>query len=74
MQNPGYWRRPSSKDFALQDPLNAQPTENNIEKDILSNSALQDLLTVQPTVIIDLIANFIGSAFSPFKVVLRAEY
>lgn len=64
-EHPGYWRRPSSKDLALQDTLNAQPTENNIEnneKDILSNSALQDLLTVQPAVIIGLIANFIGSA------------
>jgi len=65
MQNPGYWRHPSSKDLALQDPLNVQHAENNIEnhdKDVSSNSALQDLLTVQPTVIIGLIANFIGSA------------
>jgi hypothetical protein len=64
-RNPGYWKRPSSKEVALQDPLNLQPAENNIknhESELLSNSALQDLLTVQPTVIIGLIANFIGSA------------
>jgi len=64
-QNPGYWKRPPPGEVALQDPLNMQPAENdsdNHDNDVLSNSALQDLLSVQPAVIIGLIANFIGSA------------
>ena len=64
-QNPGYWKRRSSKGIALQDRLKAQPAESkgksNNENKVVPNHALQDFLTVQPTVIIGLISNLIGS-------------
>lgn len=61
-QNPGYWKQRSKKAIALQDPLTPQPTENNKDNRKLQTSALQDLLTAQPPVMIGLISNFIGSA------------
>lgn len=59
--NPGYWKR-SKKSAALQDPLMVLPTDNIKDKGQLAKHALQDLLMVQPPVIIGLISNFIGSA------------
>lgn len=60
-QNPGYWKR-SKRSVALQDPLTGQPPEYKEDKCQVANSALQDLLNRQPTVMIGLISNFIGSA------------
>ncbi len=61
-KNPGYWKQSSKKAVALQDSLTPQLTENNNDNRELQNNALQDLLKVQPTVMIGLISNFIGSA------------
>ncbi|NOX35074.1 MAG: hypothetical protein GXP56_15320 [Deltaproteobacteria bacterium] len=60
-KNPGYWKQ-SKKPIALQDPLMAQHTEKIKDNSQVANCTLQDLLRVQPPVIIGLIANFIGSA------------
>lgn len=59
--HPGYWKR-SSKPVALQDSLTKQPSDNIKENSQVTNDALQDFLKAQPTVIIGLISNFIGSA------------
>jgi hypothetical protein len=61
--NPGYWRRKSSKNKdALQDLL----SENNEEIQCLNNTfeatALQDVLSLQPAVLIGLIAQLTGTA------------
>jgi hypothetical protein len=62
-QNPGYWKpKNSNKGIALQEPLTPQLSENNKDNSNFTNNALQDLLKVQPTVMIGLISNFIGSA------------
>ena len=62
-RNPGYWKRDSSKSQnALQDSLNGQVTEIKENADDFAGIALQDLLTVQPTVFIGLISKFIGSS------------
>jgi len=60
-KNKGYWKR-SKKPVALQDSLMAQPVGNTENDSKIASSALQDLLAVQPPVIIGLISNFIGSA------------
>jgi len=62
-QNAGY-REPknSNKAIALQEPLTSQPSENKKDNSDFANNALQDLLKVQPPVMIGLISNFIGSA------------
>jgi len=60
-RNPGYWKRRQSKQNALQDRLNAQPSEINKDNGNFTNHALQDFLNVQPAVIIGLISNLIGS-------------
>lgn len=62
-QNPGYWRRksPGTQD-ALQEPLTAQPSENNKNNSKNAGSALQDSLIMQPSVLIGLIANITGHA------------
>ena len=59
-KNPGYGKRPKSQ-IALQDPLNAQGSENKDNNDQIDANALQDFLLAQPPVIIGLISNFIGS-------------
>ena len=52
-RNPGYWKRNRKKEtIALQDPLNEQPTDNNINNGHFTHVALQDLLNAQPAVII----------------------
>jgi len=61
-QNPGYWRKSSNKAIALQEPLTSQHTENKMDSHEFAESALQDLLQMQPPVMIGLISNFIGSA------------
>jgi hypothetical protein len=61
--NPGYSRKkPRNKKNALQDPLTSQVTENNKDFINIANDTLQDPLIMQPTVLLGLIANFIGSA------------
>jgi hypothetical protein len=61
--NPGYWRRNrKTKQDALQDPLNSQPTENNDNNIHFTHDALQDFLIAQPPVLLGLIANFTGTA------------
>ncbi|MEJ2101921.1 MAG: hypothetical protein P8X68_18395 [Desulfobacterales bacterium] len=61
--HPGYWRRkPVAKQIALQDPLICQPIENTADSHRLPVTALQDLLTAQPFVLLGLIANFTGTA------------
>jgi len=61
--NPGYWKpKQSNKTIVLQEPLTPQPSENNKDNSDFTNNALQDLLKAQPTVMIGLISNFIGSA------------
>ena len=60
-QNPGYSKR-SKKTLALQDSLKLQPVDNTEDSSQFANNALQDLLNDQPSVIIGLISNFIGSA------------
>ena len=61
--NPGYWRtKPDSRLHALQDPSNEQPidkTNNNVD---FANNALQDLLTLQPSILIGIIAQLTGYA------------
>ena len=62
-EHPGYWRCKSQNGrLALQDPLIGQAVEINIDKIDFAQSALQDLLTVQPSVIIDIIAQLTGCA------------
>jgi len=62
-QHPGYWKQKNSnKVIALQEPLKSQLSENNNDNRVLPNSVLQDLLKIQPPVMIGLISNFIGSA------------
>ncbi len=62
-KNPEYWKsKPKTTLVALQDPLIAQQTENNKDTDQITDNALQDALISQPSVLIGLISNFIGSA------------
>jgi len=57
--HPGYWgKRP----HALQDQLTAQPVENKDDAVRFANTALQDSLIMQPSVLIGLIAQLTGSA------------
>ena len=63
-EHPGYWRRHSSKKYALQETL---ADNHNQKQDVAGNSLdnalqLQDLFPVQPDVFIGLIANLTGSA------------
>ena len=61
--NPGYWKRkPKTATEPLQDPLNGQradKTENNYQ---FTDRALQDLLNMQPSVLIGIIAQLTGYA------------
>jgi len=59
-KNPEY--RKSKSPVALQDPLIAQQTENKKDIGQITDNALQDFLITQPSVLIGLISNFIGSA------------
>lgn len=60
--NPGYWRRTSCNQKPLQDTLSSQVIENQEISGSLTSNALQDLLSVQPAVLIGLIAHLSGSA------------
>ncbi len=61
--NPGYWRqKPKTNSDALQDPLNQQHIEKTYNNPDFTDSALQDLLNPQPSVIIGIIAQLTGYA------------
>ena len=60
--HPGYWRRPKAQPVALQDPLIEQAPVNKQQSDISGETALQDLLILQPAVLVGLIAQLTGSA------------
>lgn len=61
--HPKYWCRKASQcKIALQDPLNTQVAEIKSDNPDFMNNALQDLLTVQPFVLLGLISHFTGTA------------
>src|ERR1700704_4133865 len=61
--HPGYWRRSGPQRVRpLQDDSYAQPVELPQECGTLVPTALQDVFTSQPAVLIGLIANITGSA------------
>jgi len=63
VEHPGYWRCKSQNGrHALQDPLISQAAEINVGRSDFAQSALQDLLTVQPSVIIYIISQLTGCA------------
>ncbi|WP_152971954.1 hypothetical protein [Desulfatitalea tepidiphila] len=62
-EHPGYWRGKSQYGrLALQDSLIGQAVEIRVDKIDFAQSALQDLFTVQPSVIIGIIAQLTGCA------------
>ena len=55
--NPGYWKRKSKTGpDALQDSLNQQHIDNTYNNCQFANDALQDLLNLQPAILIGIIA------------------
>lgn len=60
--NPGYWRRSKRAAIALQDPLIPQVAVNKTNIHPAPKDALQDLLILQPTVMVGLIAQLTGCA------------
>lgn len=60
--HPGYWNRGKKRGDTLQDPLIVKPVEIKAKNNEFTEKPLQDLLTLQPDVIIGLIANFTGLA------------
>jgi hypothetical protein len=60
--HPGYWRRVKRSAVALQDPLIAQVAVNNTNLHHVEKDALQDVLILQPAVMVGLIAQLTGCA------------
>jgi hypothetical protein len=60
--NPGYWRSRNRRQVALQDPSTAQVAVNNTNLHPAPKDALQDLLILQPAVMVGLIAQLTGFA------------
>lgn len=61
--HPKYWRRKAScSKIALQDPLNAQPSNIKGDNPGFADNALQDLLNVQPFVLLGLVSHFTDTA------------
>ena len=60
--NPGYWRRRKPGEVALQDPLIVQAPVNADNFKEGEKDALQNLLILQPAVMVGLIAQLTGSA------------
>ncbi len=61
--HPKYWRRKASQPATpLQDPLTGQATDIANDSADLTKGALQDLLIVQPFVLLGLIAHLTGDA------------
>ena len=60
--HPGYWKRgTASSRNALQDVLSSQPIESNADMQHLNFGALQDVCSLQPALLIGLIASLTGS-------------
>lgn len=60
---PGYWKRKSpTKSEPLQDLLNRQHADKTVNNFEFADYALQDLLNIQPSVIIGIIAQLTGYA------------
>jgi len=59
---PGYWRRSKRSPVALQDALIAQVAVNAVNIHPTEKGALQDLLILQPAVMVGLIAQLTGCA------------
>ena len=60
--HPGYWRRTKRSPVALQDALIAQVAVNAVNIHPAEKGALQDLLILQPAVMVGLIAQLTGCA------------
>jgi hypothetical protein len=60
--HPGYWRRAKRSPVALQDALISQVAVNNTNPHHAPKDALQDVLILQPAVMVGLIAQLTGSA------------
>ena len=61
--HPKYWRRKASRSqIALPDPLNTQAPDIKRDNPGFADNALQDLLDVQPFVLLGLISHFTGTA------------
>ena len=60
--HPGYWRKARDKENALQDSLTPYLKETQEVTKNLHEDALQDILTLQPAVLIGFIALLTGSA------------
>jgi hypothetical protein len=60
--NPGYWRRSKRRQIALQDPSIAQIAVNNTNLHHAPKAALQEVLILQPAVMVGLIAQLTGLA------------
>lgn len=60
--HPGYWKRGKNNADTLQDPLTVKTIEIVDNNNELAKGPLQDLLILQPAVIIGLIANITGFA------------
>ena len=60
--HPGYWRRAKRSPVALQDALIAQVAVNNTNLHHAPKDALQDVLILQPAVMVGLIAQLTGCA------------
>ena len=60
---PGYWKRkPKTTPEPLQDPLNGQHHDKTDNNCLLADRALQDLLNIEPSVLIGIIAQLTGYA------------
>jgi hypothetical protein len=60
-RHPGYWRRARRVGTALQDLSTAQPVDSSIGTATAAGSPLQEVLIVQPAVLIGLIAHIVGT-------------
>jgi hypothetical protein len=60
--HPGYWRKPSLSQNALQDTLSVETVDNSAVTEHLAQDALQDVLSAQMPVMLGLIAQLTGSA------------
>jgi hypothetical protein len=62
-RNPGYWRKKkSSTQVPLQEVLQTQPAQNEELIPKRTSDALQDLFSMQPSVVVGLISMMTGSA------------
>lgn len=69
--HPKYWRRSAS---ALQDPLIKEPADITRDNVDFGNGALQDLLNVQPFVLLGLIAQFTNDGKTPLDFMMSQMF